>query len=172
MMRNFSNLSFLGVLFILAILSGCTSTQSDYGSFVSKDLIANQSELAIDTAKQLERLYPPAKNDLVLQQETPDTFGKNLVLALREAGFAVQEFNTKGKNGSAALYSKQAASSLMPPNPKEPAQWRLSYVLDQAGEPNLYYLTLWLNHQSLTRLYRLDDNRFIPAGELVHKRDE
>jgi len=76
MMRDFPKISFLDVLVILAVLSGCASTQSDYGNFVAKDLIANQSELAIDTVKQLEQFYPPAKNHLVLQQETPDVFGK------------------------------------------------------------------------------------------------
>jgi len=167
MMRDFSNISFLGVLVILAILSGCAS-KSDYGNFIDKNLIAGQSELAIDTAKQLERLYPPAKNDLILRQETPDTFGKALVVALRKSGFAVQEFNPKGKKVNT---ESPPAFSVMPRHPKDPNRWRLTYIVDQAGEPDLYYVTLWLNRQSLTRLYRLDDNRFIPAGELVHKRD-
>jgi len=163
-----SKASFLGAFFILIGLSGCAS-KSDYGNFIAHDLIANQSELAIDTAKQLERLYPPAKNHLVLRQETPDTFGKTLVIALRKAGFAVQEFNPKGNKVNP---ESPPARRIMPPHPKDPKQWRLVYMVDQAGEPDLYYVTLKLNHQVLTRLYRLDDDRFIPAGELVHKRDE
>jgi len=167
MMRDFSKVSFLGVLFILAALSGCAS-KSDYGNFIAQDLIANQSELAIDTAKQLERLYPPAKNHLLLQQETPDTFGKALVVALRKAGFAVQELNPKGEKVSP---ESPPALRIMPRHPKDPKRWRLAYIVDQAGEPDLYYMTLKLNHQVLTRLYRLDDNRFIAAGDWVRKQE-
>jgi len=86
-----------------------------------------------------------------------------------KAGFAVQEFNPKGKKVSS---EPPPALRIMPRHPKDPMQWRLAYIVDQAGEPDLYYVTLKLNHQVLTRLYRLDDNRLTPAGELVHKRDE
>jgi len=166
-MRLLSKSSFLGVLFILTALSGCAS-KSDYGNFIAHDLNANQSQLGIDTAKELEKHYPPAKNYLILRQDTPDIFGKALVATLRKAGFAVQEFNPKGKKASPET---SPATRIMPRHPKDPKQWRLTYIVDQAGEPDLYYVTLKLNHQVLTRLYRLDDNRFIPAGDWVWKKD-
>jgi len=167
-MRPFSTFSFLGVLFLLTALSGCVSTQSDYGNFVDNNRIANQSELAKDSVKQLEKLYPPAKNQLVLQQETPDVLGKALVLGLREAGFALQSFD---KNGKKSIPSPRSVDTVLPLNPNEPLQWNFAYIFDQAGEANLYHLTLFLSHQSLSRLYRLDDNRFIAAGDWVRKQE-
>jgi len=167
-MRPFSTFPFLGVLFLLTALSGCVATQSDYGNFVDKNLIANQTELAKDSVKQLEKLYPPAKNQLVLQQETPDVLGKALVLGLREAGFALQSFD---KDGRKSIQSPHSSNTVLPLNPNEPLQWDFAYLFDQAGEPDLYRLTLFLGHQSLSRLYRLDDNRFIPAGNLVWKKE-
>jgi len=163
----FPKTSFLGVLLMLGLLSGCASTQN-YGNFLVKDLVANQSQLGIDTANELEKHYPPAKNDVLLRQDTPDTFGKALVTALRKAGFAVQEFNPKGKPTNP---KQPLTSNIMPRHPKDPQQWRLFYIVDEAGEPNLYYVTLRLNHHALTRLYRLEDNRFIPAGDLVWKKE-
>jgi len=155
------------VLLILSLLSGCASTDN-YGNFIKDEPSAAQNQLAKDSVKQLEKIHSPAKAHLVLQQDTPDTFGKALVIALREAGFAVQAFD---KNQSKLKTAPHSAQTLLPVNPNEPVQLELAYILDQAGETGLYHLTLFLSNQSLTRLYRLDDNRFIPAGDLVWKKE-
>jgi len=105
---------------------------------------------------------------LALQHDTPDVFGKALVASLREAGFAVQAFD---KHQSKSKTAPHSAQTLLPVNPNEPVTLELSYILDQAGEAGLYHLSLFLSNQSLTRLYRLDDNGFIPAGEWVRKQD-
>jgi len=169
-MRIFSGLShfsFLGVFLVLAALGGCASTDN-YGNFIKDEPSAAQNQLAKDSAKQLEKLYSPAKTHLVLQHETPDAFGKALVASLREAGFAVQTFD---KHQSKPKPTPHTAQRLLPVNPNEPVQLELAYILDQAGEAGLYHLTLFLNQQSLTRLYRLDDNRFIAAGDWVRKQE-
>ncbi|WP_160330608.1 conjugal transfer protein TrbH [Ventosimonas gracilis] len=152
---------------MLTWLNGCAVT-GNYGNFIQDEASAAQSQLAKDSAKQLEKLYPAAKTHLILQQDTPDSFGKALVASLREAGFAVQTFDQHQPKIKTAPHSPQ---TLLPVNPDAPLQLKLAYILDQAGEDGLYHLTLLLNHQALTRLYRLDDNRFIAAGDLVWKKE-
>jgi len=176
-MRIFSNrfglfrLSFLGVLVMLLTLSGC-ATNSDYGNFIKDEKNeAAQNQLAKDSAKQLEKVYSPAKTHLALQHDTPDAFGKALVASLREAGFAVQAFDKHQSKLKAAPHSVHSTQTLLPVNPNEPVTLELSYILDQAGEAGLYHLTLFLSNQSLTRLYRLDDGRFIAAGEWLRKQE-
>jgi len=162
-----SRFSFLGVLVMLLTLSGC-ATNSDYGNFIKNEPSTAQMQLAQDSAKQLEKVYSPAKTHLALQQDTPDAFGKALVASLREAGFVVQAFD---KNQSKLKTASHSTQTLLPVNPNEPVQFELAYILDQAGETGLYHLSLFLSNQSLTRLYRLDDNGFIAAGEWARKQE-
>jgi len=42
-------------------------------------------------------------------------------------------------------------------------------VLDQAGDSNLYRLTLLVGNQSITRPYLVQDGSFAPAGYWVRK---
>ena len=45
----------------------------------------------------------------------------------------------------------------------------LRYVLDQAGDSNLYRLTLMVGNQSITRPYLAQNGTFAPAGYWVRK---
>jgi hypothetical protein len=45
----------------------------------------------------------------------------------------------------------------------------LRYVLDQAGDSNLYRLTLMVGNQSITRPYLAQDGTLAPAGYWVRK---
>jgi len=170
MFSRLFRLSSFGVFLILALLGGCAST-GDYGNFINDEPSTAQIQLAKDSAKQLEKVYSAAKTHLVLQHDTPDAFGKALIIALREAGFAIQAFDKHQSKPKPTPHTAHSTQALLPVNPDEPVQLELAYILDQAGETGLYHLTLFLSNQSLTRLYRLDDNRFIPAGDLVWKKE-
>jgi hypothetical protein len=136
-------------------LGGCATTGTgQYGNFVPPTSAADQQKLARDAGQQLAALYPPAKTRLDLQQATPDAFGQALVLTLREQGYALLEFNPASANAQAAAVSTSA----------QPAGLPLRYVLDQAGDSNLYRLTLLIGHQSITRPYLVQNGTFVPAG--------
>lgn len=140
----------------LLLTLACAGCATDpYGSFVK---IANidQQKLAGEAAKQLVVLYPPAKTHLEIKQVPSDVFGSSLVNKLREQGYAVREFN-----GEVEETSPSAARPLCT-------------LLDQVGEANLYVMTLrvgnqLVGHQSLTRLYTVQNGSLIPTGRWVHK---
>ena len=136
-------------LFVLA-LGGCATT-GQYGNFVPPTATVDQQQLAV--------LYPPAKTRLELQQATPDAFGQALVLTLRERGYALLEFNPASAKAQATAASEPASPAALP----------LRYVLDQAGDSNLYRLTLLVGNQSITRPYLVQDGSFAPAGYWVRK---
>ena len=147
----------IAALFVLA-LSGCATT-GQYGNFVPPTAAVDQQQLAREAVQQLAVLYPPAKTRLELQQATPDAFGQALVLTLRERGYALLEFNPASAKAQATAASEPASPAALP----------LRYVLDQAGDSNLYRLTLLVGHQSITRPYLVQDGSFAPAGYWVRK---
>lgn len=144
-------------LFALA-LGGCATT-GQYGNFVPPTATVDQQQLAREAVQQLAVLYPPAKTRLELQQATPDAFGQALVLTLRERGYALLEFNPASAKAQATAASEPASPAALP----------LRYVLDQAGDSNLYRLTLLVGNQSITRPYLVQDGSFAPAGYWVRK---
>nr|WP_011255133.1 lipoprotein [Achromobacter xylosoxidans]CAI47820.1 mating pair formation protein TrbH [Achromobacter xylosoxidans A8] len=144
-------------LFVLA-LGGCATT-GQYGNFVPPTATVDQQQLAREAWQQLAVLYPPAKTRLELQQATPDAFGQALVLTLRERGYALLEFNPASAKAQATAANEPASPAALP----------LRYVLDQAGDSNLYRLTLLVGHQSITRPYLVQDGSFAPAGYWVRK---
>jgi len=83
----------------------------------------------------------------------------------------VQAFDKNQSKLKTAPHSAHSTQTLLPVNPNEPVQLELAYILDQAGESGLYHLTFFLNRQSLTRLYRLDDSGLVPAGDWVRKQE-
>ena len=147
----------IAALLVLA-LSGCATT-GQYGNFVPPTAAVDQQQLAREAVQQLAVLYPPAKTRLELQQATPDAFGQALVLTLRERGYALLEFNPASAKAQATAASEPASPAALP----------LRYVLDQAGDSNLYRLTLLVGHQSITRPYLVQDGSFAPAGYWVRK---
>jgi len=81
------------------------------------------------------------------------------VLTLRERGYALLEFNPASAKAQATAASEPASPAALP----------LRYVLDQAGDSNLYRLTLLVGNQSITRPYLVQDGSFAPAGYWVRK---
>ena len=147
----------IAALLVLA-LSGCATT-GQYGNFVPPTAAVDQQQLAREAVQQLAVLYPPAKTRLELQQATPDAFGQALVLTLRERGYALLEFDPASAKAQATAASSSASPAGLP----------LRYVLDQAGDSNLYRLTLLVGNQSITRPYLVQDGSFAPAGYWVRK---
>lgn len=145
----------IAALFVVAI-SGCATT-AQYGNFVPPTAAVDQQQLAREAVQQLAALYPPAQTRLDLQHATPDAFGQALVLTLRERGYALLEFDQPGTQAT-------ADSATVPP-----AGMPLRYVLDQAGDSNLYRLTLLVGDQTITRPYLVQNGSFAPAGYWVRK---
>jgi len=130
---------------VCLLFVGCAS-RSMYGNFVESK--ANEDKLIADATKQLMLLYPPAKNRFELQQPTPDSLGKALVQSMREAGYAVLEFD-----GS--------------PN-AQPSGHSFRYTFDQAGS-SLYRLTLFVGSQSIIRPFSLQSGTYVPVGHWSRK---
>lgn len=149
-------------------LAGCatTTSQSAYGNFV-QSVAFDQQKLASEAVQQLATLYVPARTRLELQQPTPDPFGQALVKALRDKGYALLEFVPAG---AAAQAPASAASQPGPAAaPAASGGLPLRYVLDQAGDSNLYRLTLMVGNQSITRAYLAQNGVFAPAGSWARK---
>ncbi|MCW5239102.1 conjugal transfer protein TrbH [Verminephrobacter eiseniae] len=137
---------------LLALCLGGCATTSQYGNFVQSAAL-DQQKLAADAVQQLATLYAPARTRLDLQQPTPDPFGQALVKSLRDKGYALLEF------------APASAAS----QPSAPGGLPLRYVLDQAGDSNLYRLALMVGNQSITRPYLAQNGTFAPAGYWVRK---
>ncbi|HSD83146.1 MAG TPA: conjugal transfer protein TrbH [Anaerolineae bacterium] len=144
----------IAALFLFA-LAGCATT-GHYGNFAQSSNIDHQ-KLASDAAKQLAMLYPPAQTRLELKHATPDAFGVALVKTLREKGYSLMEFTPASRVSSAP--PADSASSALP----------LRYVLDKAGDDNLYRLSLMAGEQSITRPYLAQNGSFVPAGYWARK---
>lgn len=148
-------------------LGGCTTTAtSRYGNFVPSAAL-DQHRLADDAVQQLAMLYAPAHTRLELQQPTPDPFGQALVKSLRDKGYALQEFipasaTTKSPASAGSQPGAVATTTATGGLP-------LRYVLDQAGESELYRLTLMVGSQSIARPYLVQNGTFTPAGYWMRK---
>lgn len=147
----------LALLALALGLGGCATT-SQYGNFVQSAAL-DQQKLATDAVQQLAMLYAPARTRLELQQPTPDPFGQALVKSLRDKGYALLEYAPASAASQASAPATTAASGGLP----------LRYVLDQAGDSNLYRLTLMVGNQSITRPYLAQNGMFAPAGYWVRK---
>lgn len=148
----------VGVICVLALalgLAGCGTT-GGYGNHVQAGAEA-QRKLAGEAAEELATLWPPARTRWEMKQATPDVFGAALVKGLRDKGYAIVEFNPSAQTPPVA------------PAPTRATVLPLRYVLDHAGDGNLYRLVLMVGTQSLTRAYVEQDGALMPAGYWVRK---
>ncbi|WP_367903547.1 conjugal transfer protein TrbH (plasmid) [Xanthomonas oryzae pv. oryzicola] len=153
-------------LALLALgLGGCATTSSPYGNFVQSAAL-DQQKLATDAVQQLATLYAPARTRLELQQPTPDPFGQALVKSLRDKGYALLEYAPAGAPAQAPASAAQPSA---PATTAAPGGLPLRYVLDQAGDSNLYRLILMVGNQSITRPYLAQNGTFVPAGYWARK---
>lgn len=143
-------------LILLALaLVGLAACAAQYGNFIphtgQKNAAANEKKMAGDVVKRLSVLYPPAVTRFDLLQDTADYFGTCLVQSMRAKGYAVLEYESKGKPGAAGL--------------------PLSYIVDQVKGSGLYRVTVTINRQqSLDRVYQVaQDGLVYPAGSWTRK---
>ena len=150
-------------LVIAAALSlpGCASAPPPavHGNFFDAAAAtpAFAQAVADDAVKKLAALYPPAHTHLQLLHPVQDDFGAALTTALRSAGYALVEpvaVAAVNTSGNAAVQSGATT---------------LAYIVDRQAELGLWRLTLLLNGQPLSRLYRLDGGTAVPASYWIRK---
>lgn len=156
-------IAFVAVLALA--LAGC-ATNSLYGNHLQSATV-DQQKLADEAVKQLAVLWPPAMTRFELQHVTPDAFGAALVKGLRDSGYALVEFSPEAAKANASVASAPSPAVVAPASATKSLPLR--YVLDQAGAPNLYRLTLTVGDQSITRPYLEQDGALVAAGYWVRK---
>jgi type IV secretion system protein TrbH len=141
------------IVVLALVMSGC-ATLGNYGSFLPEDQKVVEVKIADDAVKQLIELYPPAKSRFNMKHETKGVFGITLVQKLREAGYAVEEFTKRETTAMA----NSVGDGL-----------DLGYILDVAGAPDFYRLTMMVSNQSISRPYIRQDTDVLPAGYWARK---
>ncbi len=132
------------------VISGCaTMGNGNYGSFLPEDQKAVEVRIAQDAMDQLIKLYLPAKSRFNLKHEAKGPFGVTLVTTMRKEGYAVEEYTGQEKNETDGL--------------------SLRYVLDVAGAPDFYRLTMMVGDQSISRPYMRQGSDVVPAGYWARK---
>ena len=144
----------IALLVLLAALVGCAAhpKPASQASFAPASA-AIDKKVTDDAVKKLAALYPPALTRFELQHAAADPFGTSLAAALREQGYALQEYKsapTFGPDGKGAGRV-------------------LSWVFDQPVGTDLYRVTLKIGAQSLSRVYLAKDGSVAPAGYWVRK---
>ena len=161
MRRRLSVLLGIGLL-----LAGCVNP-SPYGYLVGGTVPPQMPErLAQDTVTRMEALYPAAHTRLALTHPATDPYGLALIEALRRKGYALMEHRV---NTRTAISTRDDM-----PGPVQPAVSRevglpFGYVVDGPFESRLYRVTVFIGSQSLSRVYRLDDQMIAQAGAWVRK---
>lgn len=153
----------LALLALALGLGGCATT-NQYGNFVQSAAL-DQQRLATDAVQQLATLYAPARTRLELQQPTPDPFGQALVKSLRDGSYHPPGVRPGRRFHARPRPRRHRRRAHKPPRPRSNGL-PLRYVLDQAGDSNLYRLTLMVGNQSITRPYLAQNGTFAPAGAL------
>jgi hypothetical protein len=161
MMQQLSFVVGIGLL-----LAGCVGS-SPYGYLVGGTVPPQMLErLAQDTVTRMEDLYPPAHTRLALTHPATDAYGLALIKALRRKGYGVMESRVTTRTN----YSTRDDG----PGPAEPVVHTekgipLRYVVDGPFEDRLYRITVFIGNQSLSRVYRMDQQVIAQAGAWVRK---
>lgn len=147
----------LALLMLLAGLAGCSVLHAPapaaYGSFAAGASAADDKKMVDDAVNKLVALYPPALTRFSLRHAAADPFGTVLVATLRAKGYALQEYKSAPKPGAADKSASRA----------------LSYVFDQPAGTGLYRVTLTIDDQSLSRVYKATGGSVAAAGYWVRK---
>ena len=154
------------VLWVGLLLASCVSP-SPYGYLVTGTVPPQMPErLAQETVTRMEALYPPAHTRLTLTHPATDAYGLALIEALRRKGYGVMEPHvTTGRN----LSTREDMSGPTQPAVTHDEGIPFRYVVDGPFEPHLYRITVFIGSQSLSRVYRLDDQMIAQAGAWVRK---
>ena len=154
------------VLWVGLLLAGCVSPMP-YGYLVTGAVPPQMPErLAQDTVTRMEALYPPAHTRLAVTHPATDPYGLALIEALRQKGYGVRESHVTTRRTPSTREDR--------PAPVEPVVNKeegipLRYVVDGPFEPRLYRITVFIGSQSLSRVYRMDEQMIAQAGAWVRK---
>ena len=160
-MRRLSVVSGIGLL-----LAGCVSP-SPYGYLVKGTVPPQMPErLAQDTVTRMEALYPPAHTSLALTHPATDAYGVALIEALRQKGYGVREHIDRHVIPSTR---DEMHARIERPAVSHDEGIPLRYVVDGPFEPHLYRITVFIGSQSLSRVYRMDEQVLAQAGAWVRK---
>lgn len=147
-------------------LAGCVSP-APYGYAINGTVPPQMFErLAQDTVTRMEDLYPPAHTRLTLTHPATDPYGVALIEALRQKGYGVIESRTTTRRTPSTRADMQTPGE---PVVHTEAGIPLRYVVDGPFEPRLYRLTVFIGNQSLSRVYRMDQQVIAQAGAWVRK---
>lgn len=173
----------LPMLFILlcAHLSACVGLPHP-NRFQDAGSTAFEERIATDTVNQIARLYPPAKTQLNVTSDAPDSFGSLLTAKLRGRGFGVAEtieakseafpftFNHefRPKPGSPADKEQENKPSRAAPG------LELRYQLDQAQAGAFSRITVRIGSAVLARAYvpDVDERGAAPVGAWTYRADK
>jgi hypothetical protein len=154
------------LLWVGLLLAGCVSP-APYGYMVNGTVPSPLLErLAEDTVTRMADLYPPAHTRLALTHPATDAYGAALIEVLRQKGYGVLEARVTTRTTPSTRDDR--------PTPVEPVVNHdegipLRYVVDGPFESRLYRLTVFIGNQSLSRVYRLDEQMLAQAGAWVRK---
>ncbi len=154
------------VLWVGLLLAGCVSP-APYGYAINEKVPTPLLErLAQDTVTRMEDLYPPAHTRLAVTHPATDPYGLALIEALRRKGYGVME--------SHVTIRRTPSTREDMPGPIQPAVSHKAgipfrYVVDGPFEPGLYRITVFIGNQSLSRVYRMDEQTMAQAGAWVRK---
>lgn len=154
------------VLGIGLLLAGCVSP-APYGYLVSGTVPPQMPErLAQDTVTRMEALYPPALTRLALTHPATDPYGLALIEALRRKGYGVMESRVNTRMNPSTRADMPVA---VQPAVSHTEGQLFGYVVDGPFEPRLYRVTVFIGSQSLSRVYRMDQQVLAQAGAWVRK---
>lgn len=145
---------FIASAFLL--LTACAAAPSRFGNYTLPSTpAATQGAMAADAVKQLVTMFPPAHNRFNMAQAVDeDQFGVDLVATLRSRGYAVAEY-VAPVHGVPAVAPGPGAS--------------LAYTLTEQASSNMYYLTLFVGPQVVSRVYVAQNGLAVPIGAWTHK---
>ncbi|MGE0470610.1 MAG: conjugal transfer protein TrbH [Nitrospira sp.] len=154
------------VLWVGLVFAGCVSP-APYGYAVNGNVPPHLlDQLAQDTVTRMEDLYPPAHTRLAVTHPATDVYGLALIEALRRKGYGVMESHA---NMRTAISTRDDMPGPIQPAVSHKAGIPFRYVVDGPFEPGLYRVTVFIGNQSLSRVYRMDQQVIAQAGAWVRK---
>jgi len=138
----------LSASILIFSLAGCAT--DGYDTVTAQIPAELGNRMAKDSIKELQALYPPGKTKFTIGQPVPqtDVYGTTLVKAMREKGYAVQEYAPKQPDGKSSGLN-------------------VRYAVDKPEArlfEGLYRLKLSVGKSVLTRAYMVSNRSANPAG--------
>ncbi len=153
-------------IIVLVIVTGCVHT-APYGVAVNGTVPPPMLErLAQETVTRMEDLYPPAHTRLALSHPATDAYGMALTSALRRKGYGVVE---QVESRVMPSTRDDMPSRIERPAVRHEEGLPFRYIVDGPFEPRLYRITVFIGSQSLSRVYRMEEQSMAQAGAWVRK---